>query len=181
MSRFGRSHPPLEEIQVPEGTEVDIAFDLSSSTVGWAVGVDRTPVAHGRFVFKTTAKTGEKLFEFDHFLTQLFQIVSPTAVIAEQPLSGRGHTTARHYELLGVVRKECQAFLGEEVIVIPVREIKNVMMVQSGGKHQKNKQIMVQKINHLLGLSLTEEDNDSADAYAVLITHWRQTAFRESA
>lgn len=163
---------------------VILALDLSSSCVGFAVGVGRRRHAQGKLVFKTTAEIGAKLGAFFAFLLALLALYKPERLVIEKPLTRRGATTARHNELLGVARLAWLEKTGEEILdswIISSVTVKNVMGVERGGSHDENKKIMIRKINSLYGLSLKfdpnsklKTDDDVADALAVLTTAWRR-------
>jgi Holliday junction resolvasome RuvABC endonuclease subunit len=161
-----------------------IAFDMSVTCVGWCLFLDREPINYGKFVFKSTAKIGEKLAIFAEFLRDLFEAFAPDEIVVEKPLNRRGSTTARHYELLGVLRLvwlELQAAEIPKEAVIDPKTVKTVMGVQRvTGDHDKNKELMVCYINKLFGLKLKydkhsprKSDDDVADAIAVGETYLR--------
>lgn len=194
LAPAGLGFPSIEEIRanpiVARGKEkavlTDLAFDLSSSAVGWAVGANRKLQRYGKLVFKTTAGPGEKLVYFEEYLDTLIQTYWPKALIVERPLSKKANTTARHFELLGIVRKVWAEHTGGELLdnwIISPTTIKSLMQVQRGADHTQNKIIMVNKINQLYGLSLKfdknskyKTDDDTADAIAALTTFWRRNS-----
>lgn len=165
---------------------IDLALDLSSSCVGWCIGVDRKSLARwGKFVFKSTAGTGEKLVSFEEFLATLLAVFQPDRILIERP-SNKGKTRERHTEIMGIVRKVWFEATGGEIldswIVSPVT-VKNAMQVERGRDHAQNKEIMVRKINSLYSSLLhlkyhpnskLQSDDDIADAIAVLLTVWRR-------
>lgn len=192
----GQSFPPLPQIQAnpilaPRSKNArkystDLALDLSSSCVGWCVGVDRkAPERWGKFVYKSTAGPGEKLVSFETFLAALLALFKPDRVLIERP-SNKGKTRERHTEIMGIVRKVWFEATAGEILdswIISPRTIKNAMQVERGQNHAQNKEIMVNKINalfsHILHLkyhpnSKLQSDDDIADAIAVLITAWRR-------
>lgn len=187
----GRGFPSIAEIQANPIVSkkktppvVELALDLSSSCVGWAVGADKKLVRYGKLVFKSTAGIGEKLVSFDEYLTTLLQVYQPTRVLIEQPLSRRAKVTARHYELVGTVRTLWYQHSGQELLdswIISPITIKNTMKVVAGNDHEQNKIIMVNKVNALYRLNLRYDEHsklvsedDIADAIAVLTTYWRK-------
>jgi Holliday junction resolvasome RuvABC endonuclease subunit len=186
----GTGYPSLQEIKSyrissrKKKPTVDLGLDLSSSCVGWALGVDRRIVYKGKFAFKTTADIGEKLVSFEEFIETLLAVFQPNRVYIEKPLSRKGSTTARHFELLGIVRKVWRQASDKEVLdswLISARTIKTVMMVERSKDHKENKRRMVEKINNLYGFKLRfhpnsciQSDDDTADACAVLTTAWRR-------
>jgi Holliday junction resolvasome RuvABC endonuclease subunit len=190
-SPAGRAIPSIEQIQSNpvigrKGEKIltVLALDLSSSCVGWAVGANGKVARYGKLVFKSTAGPGEKLVSFADFLTVLVTQFWPEVIVIEKPLSRRASTTARHFELLGIVRHLWFTVTGMEIpeawLISPMT-IKSVMGVKRGANHSQNKQIMVAKVNSLYGLrlkysptsKLTTED-DIADAIAVLTTYYRK-------
>jgi Holliday junction resolvasome RuvABC endonuclease subunit len=192
MKPAGTGFPSVAEIlgnplpaSVQQGRgSVELALDISSSCVGWAIGANRKAALHyGKFVFKSTAEIGEKLVSFEEFLNALLTAFGPTRLLIEKPPARRGDTTARHFELVGIVRKVWRSRTDKEILkswFIPPRTIKRVMNVRSGNNHTDNKKIMVNKINSLFQLSLKfhpnsslQSDDDVADAIAVLVTYYR--------
>jgi Holliday junction resolvasome RuvABC endonuclease subunit len=161
-----------------------LALDLSSSCIGWAVGIDKNLVAYGKFVFKTTsAINGDKLATFISYLTVILETYGPQKVLVEKTLMGKGDTTVRHLEILGVVRATVFKILGLEILeswLIPAKTVKRLLKVKKGRDHAHNKQIMVEKINQLFNLRLKcesskiESDDDIADAIAVLVAYYRR-------
>jgi hypothetical protein len=163
---------------------VVLALDLSSSCVGWAVGIGRERHGQGKLVFRSTAETGAKLGAFFAFLLALLILFKPERLLIERPMMRRGATTTRHTELLGVARLAWLERTGGELLdtwIISAITVKNVMGVRHGRDHAENKKIMVQKINQLYGLNLKfdknsklKSDDDSADALAVWTTYVRR-------
>ena len=161
-----------------------LALDLSSTCVGWALGSDRKLARHGKLVFKSTAGVGEKLVSFHDYLGGLIDVYEPVLLLSERPLSRRGNTTGRHFELLGIARKLWRDVTGlemEDEHLISARTVKNALGVKPGRNHDHNKQIMVEKINDLYGLRLKYDknskyktDDDTADAIAVLTAYYRR-------
>lgn len=161
---------------------VDLALDMSTSCVGWVVGVNHKPIHHGKFILKKDAGIGHKLAAFDEFLASLLVAFTPDRLAVEKPVKRRGNTTERHMELMGIVRKTWVQYMGEELMeswIIPPTTVKRVLQVQPGANHEANKQIMVERINDLFDLGLKYHksnkkisDDDIADAYAVLVTLW---------
>jgi len=158
-----------------------LAFDISSSCVGWAVGVNGDIRFYGRLVFKSTATVGEKLAAFEEFLFVLLKAYDPHKVIVEKTVSRRGVTTLRHAELFGVLRKVWYQHKKEEIKpswIISAITIKKALDVKSGRDHSHNKEIMVNRINDLLNISLAcdssklRSEDDVADAIAVLLTYY---------
>jgi Holliday junction resolvasome RuvABC endonuclease subunit len=164
--------------------KVTLAFDLSSSCCGWAVGQDETLERYGKFIFKSTAGTSEKLAAFAGLVDVLLATFQPNEVILENPLSGRAKVTARHFELVGILRATVYARLGYEIEqehFISPKTVKKWMEVPSGTDHNNNKLIMVNKINDLFGLQLKYDpnskihtDDDTADAIAALVAWYRR-------
>lgn len=162
---------------------VVLALDLSSSCVGWGVSCDKEIVTWGKFVFKTTAEVGEKLLAFEEFMEVLIDTYKPEVLVIERPVSGRRKNNQRTIEIVGVLRKLWRAKTGTEIKkswVISPKTVKTHMNVRRGSSHDENKEIMVNKINQLLGIHLKyhrnskyESDDDVADALAVLITYLR--------
>lgn len=189
----GQGFPSIEQIAAnpilgSHGQKplTSLALDLSSSCVGFAVGIDETRSLErmGKFVFKTTAGIGEKLFTFEEYLSGLIVNYWPDRLLVERP-SIHGKTAERHMELLGITRKVWFEATHSEIDpkwLIHPKTIKTAMKVPAGANHTQNKIIMVNKVNQLYGLSLKfdknskyKSDDDTADAIAVLTTHWRRT------
>lgn len=182
--------PSIEELMaspIPQrGNEpprVELALDLSSSCVGWAVGVNKAPYRQGKIVFRTTAGVGEKLLAYGYLLISLLTLYKPERINIEEPLSRHGDTTRRHNELFGITRYIWRYVSEREIPKgwqIPARTVKKALNVRRGRNHDENKAIMVQKINALYGLGLKydprsklETDDDIADAMALNETVWR--------
>jgi RNase H-fold protein (predicted Holliday junction resolvase) len=190
----GRGYPSLEEVRgcpVPKiaGTKggkvvTILAMDLSTSCIGWALGMDRKLALYGKFVFKKDASIGAKLSIFREYLEVLLDIYEPDRVLVEKPMSGRGTTTARHYELLGVVREALFSNLNKDFLdswIISAKTVKGLMRVKPTGDHDLNKVAMCNKINELYGFDLVFDKNskiksgdDIADAIAVLTAYYRR-------
>lgn len=187
----GQGFPSLNQIfanpirgKKGQTPKIDLALDLSTTCVGWAVGADRNLERHGKFVFKTTAGGGEKLVAFEEYLRGLLDGYTPDRLLVEKP-SAKGKTSERHNELMGIVRKVWFEKTGLELEadwIIHPRTIKTAMKVPRGNSYDANKIIMVNKINHLYGLSLRydrnskyKSDDDIADAIAVMTAHWRRS------
>lgn len=163
--------------------KIALGLDLSSSCVGWAVSCNKDIVTWGKFVFKTTAEIGEKLLAFEEFIQVLLDTYDPTVLVIERPVSGRRRNNRRTIELVGVLRKLWRAHSGGEIKkswVISPKTVKTHMNVRHGTDHADNKEIMVNKINQLLGINLKydryskyKSDDDPADAIAVLMTYLR--------
>ena len=190
----GQGFPSLNEIAANpiynahgEKPLTSLALDLSSSCVGWAVGTDDDKVLHryGKFVFRTTAGIGEKLMSFDEYLSGLISNYWPDRLLIERP-SVHGKTAERHLELLGVARKVWFDATRSEIEpkwIIHPKTVKAAMKVPAGANHDQNKLIMVNKINQLYRTSFKfdkgskyKSDDDTADAIAVLTTHWRRNS-----
>lgn len=161
-------------------------MDLSTSCVGFAVGADRKLARHGKFVFKSTSGTGEKLCALEEWLVAVLLTYMPERILIEKTVSRRGNTTLRHAEVLGIVRKVWYEITATEIPdswLISSITVKNLMKVERGRDHDHNKQIMVTKVNSLYNLKLHYDknskyktDDDTADAIAVLTTYWRRNA-----
>lgn len=186
----GRGFPDIAQIKgnpIParkgRQTMPDLAFDLSSSCIGWACGVEGRVERSGKFVFKSTAGTGEKLVSFEAYLEALLTTFMPRRLLLERP-STKGTTAIRHNELVGIVRKVWFDVAGSEIAdewLMHPRTIKSLLRVPRGNNHDENKIIMLNKINSLYGMSLKwdknsklKSDDDIADAIAVLTAFWRQ-------
>lgn len=167
---------------------IDLALDLSTSCIGWAVGVDRELFNWGKLVFKSTADIGEKLQAAAIFLRFLCDTYKPTRILVEKTLARRGDTTLRHAELAGVVRLVWRQYINDEILkswFVPSKTVKTLLNVERGRNHDHNKEIMVNKINDLYNLhfhfdknSKLKSDDDVADAIAVLTAFWRANARR---
>lgn len=189
----GQSFPSIEQIKanpIPsvrgKRPTIELALDLSSSCIGWAVGADRKVARFGKFVFKSTAGIGEKLCALEEWLLALLLTFMPDRLLIEKVLSRRGNTTQRHAEVLGIVRKVWYEITATELLdswLISSVTVKNIMKVKRGANHDQNKRIMVDKVNQLYSLGLRfdpnskyKSDDDTADALAVLTTYWRKFA-----
>lgn len=185
----GVAYPTIEELKanpiVPRAGEepnIDMAFDLSSSAVGWAVAQNHVQVRRGKLVFHKSAGMGAKLRAFALFLQELFFIYLPTRIALEKPVMRHGSSTTLHNQMLAIVRlKAVEKGLGEiaDENMIPPQTIKRCLKVEKGKDHADNKRRMVELINHKLGLHLkyhksnkVETDDDIADACAVLEALW---------
>lgn len=191
-SPAGQSVPDLTQIHIAstqflrkkKNQPIDLALDISSKCVGWAVGVGKELRYYGKFVFRTNAEVGEKLLAFDEFIGELLRVLRPDRLFVEKTPSRKGKTTERHLELLGVIRKVWRQATDKEIReswIIPAITIKRFMNVKKGRNHAENKRIMVNRINEVLGISLNwhnnskyQSDDDVADAIAVLLTAWRK-------
>jgi Holliday junction resolvasome RuvABC endonuclease subunit len=191
-SAAGTGYPTLAQLKAnpirgPKGETplTDLALDLSSTCVGWAVSADRKLERYGKFVFRSTAGVGEKLTSFEKYLDGLIGTVWPERLLVERP-SAQGNTAIRHLELLGIVRKVWFARSGMEIEkehLIHPKSVKAAMRVARGANHDQNKIIMLNKVNSLYSLSLKwdrnskiKSDDDIADAIAVLTTFWRRNS-----
>lgn len=189
----GQSFPSLEQIKanpIPatrgKRPVIELALDLSTSCVGWAVGADRKLARYGKFVFKSTSGPGEKLCALEEWLITVLLTYMPERVLIEKVVTRRGNTTLRHAEVLGIVRKVWYEITATEIPdawLVSSITVKNVMKVERGGNHEQNKRIMLNKVNQLYNLKLHfdpnskyKSDDDSADAIAVLTTYWRKFA-----
>lgn len=186
-----KAFPSLEEIKsnkIPQRvgespSSVVLAFDISSTCVGWALDCDGKPVTWGKLVFKTTATMGEKLVALEEFFVTLLNTYRPNVLLVEKVLSRKASTTSRHNQLFGIILKCWFQFSATELKeswIISPRTVKRVMRVRRGIDHDQNKEIMVNKINQILGIKLKyaknsayDSDDDTADAIAILITYRR--------
>jgi Holliday junction resolvasome RuvABC endonuclease subunit len=161
---------------------VEIGLDLSSSAIGWAVSVDQLLYNHGKLVFRRTDGMGAKVRDAYEFFWDLFRFYKPTRICLEKPVMRHGSSTARHNEMLAVVRLAAiSAGAGEiaDEAMIPPQTIKRCLKVPKGDSHEENKRNMLELVNQRLGLRLKfhkgsklESDDDIADAIAVLMTLW---------
>lgn len=184
---------PLVKVATKKGGNVVtiLSLDLSTSCVGWALGVDRELARYGKFVFKSDSSIiGEKLNAFAAYLTVLIDVYEPDRILVEKPLLRKGNTTARHYELLGVVRAVAYNRRQMEILdswLIAATTVKNLLRVKAASardpkkRHSQNKMIMVNRVNELTGLSLRFDansklntDDDTADAIALLFAYFRK-------
>ena len=169
-----------------------LGLDISSSCIGWGLACDGElpagrrhlpPITYGKYIFKTTAKIGEKLVAFEGFLNTLLDTYAPVVLAYEKPLSARNINNARSIELVGILKKVWREWSGTEIKkawILTPKTIKNRLKVKRGRNHDRNKEIMVNKINHLFGLNLKyhpnskyESDDDVADAIAVVVAYLR--------
>ena len=184
--------PSLQEIQAnpiialvgKDRGEIALAFDISGSCCGWCVGQDSNLERYGKLIFKSTAETGEKLVAFGELVDVLLSTFRPHLVLLENPLSSHAKVTARHFELVGILRAAVYAHLNLELqkehFVAPVT-IKKWMAVVKGVNHNDNKRIMVNTVNELCHLDLQYDeksknytDDDVADAIATMVTFYRR-------
>jgi Holliday junction resolvasome RuvABC endonuclease subunit len=158
-----------------------LAFDLSTTCIGWALGIDGGLTKHGKLIFKASASVGEKLAAWEEFASSLIEAVKPDQVALERPMSRRGNVTARHYELVGILRYVYRKAVGAEIgadCLIPAETAKLAVGVRKGGTYKDRKRYMVERINAITGLALKyhpnsklQSDDDIADAIAILLTH----------
>lgn len=184
------SIPPLSDIEssAPKSltAQVVLALDISGKCIGWSVGTDGQLLLYGKYVFKGTASKAEKLYAFYELLEALHTGYEPNIVVLERP--DPRFKTRSHMEFVGVLRLfwyELHTIDLEDHQLIGARTIKKHMHVdpaQGPNKHAENKQRMVDKINSMFGLKLQyniktsssyKNDDDIADAIAVLYTYWR--------
>jgi hypothetical protein len=155
-----------------------LALDVSSVCVGWAVFQNGVPTTQGKFHPKGK-EHGCKLASFLYWLQRTFSRVTPTDIAVELPYPGRnrgygilqmyfGILVAAHYRW-----RKCEL---PDNSGIPASQVKHRLKVKSGKSHGDNKQIMVNRINELYGLSLVyvakdrekkKSQDDVADAIAV--------------
>lgn len=191
-STAGQGFPSLAAIQanplVGKKGKVplpDLALDLSSSCVGWAIGVEKKLERYGKLVFTSGRGIGEKLVSFEEYLGGLISTYWPSRLLIERP-STRGHTALRHMELLGIARKvwyeRTRLEIDPDWIIHP-RTVKSQLKVPPGANHAQNKLLMVNKINQLYSLRLKfdahsklKSDDDIADAIALMTAAWRRSA-----
>lgn len=149
-----------------------LAFDPSSSCVGWALFEGARLAAYGKFDPVGDAH-GEKLSSFLAFLVSSFHQYQPDEIAIEVPWSGR-----RRYvfgvlmQYLGIILLSYFETFGEELPKssrLQPRTVKTALDIDMSKKHKHtvNKQMMVDRINLLYQLSLDFDDNDIADAIAV--------------
>ena len=160
---------------------ITVSFDLSSTCVGWALGMDGELVTYGKCPFKTTATLGQKLKEFDDLVKTLLATYQPTNIVLEEPL--KRAKVRNHFEFLGVLRLNWISYSGNDIPkehLLDPRKIKKHLHVEPGRNHDHNKELMVRKINNMFRLALKyakhsayKSDDDIADAIAVLVTYWK--------
>jgi len=158
-----------------------LGFDLSSTCVGWALALDGKILTYGKYVFKSTAKLGEKANAFRGFVAVLLDTYSPDVLLVEKPLSGRRINNQPTIELVGVLRELWFAKTGSEILkswFLTAKLVKLRLNVPLGHSHDRNKELMVSKINQLLGLKLKydrnskyKSDDDVADAIGVVLAY----------
>ena len=172
-----------------EPRAVDLALDLSSTCIGWAVGLNKEPHDWGKLVFKSTAEIGEKLVAVLDFMNFLLEFYKPTRLFVETTLSRHGDTTRRHNEILGIVRCVWRQHTEREILrgwFIPAKTVKAALGVELAGNHTENKRRMVEKINQIYGLNLVfstsklKSDDDIADALAVLKAEWTKSEIKKT-
>lgn len=180
-----RAVPTLEAIKahthparVNQRESVTLAFDLSSSCIGWAVGTTSEVIAYGKFIFADRVM-GAKLDALIPALLVLFETFKPKRVAAERPMAHRGPTTALHNQILGIVRLVAYQHSKLDILdvnLLSPRAIKKRLGVVKGRNHDHNKVIMVEYVNKVLGLNLKfhpnsklQSQDDVADALAVLL------------
>jgi RNase H-fold protein (predicted Holliday junction resolvase) len=182
---------PLPKIATKKGGKVKtvIAFDLGVNCIGWALAMDGQLMLYGKFVFKKGEEIPAKLSIFREYLETLLEVYEPDVVVVEKPVSRKGDTTHRHYELLGVVKETVFTTLGyaiKDAWVISALTVKSLLKVPTSTnpdrrkRHDENKAIMCRRINELYGLGLKFENSkqaagdDIADAIAVLTAYLRR-------
>jgi Holliday junction resolvasome RuvABC endonuclease subunit len=172
---------PLAHERIRESV---LAFDISSTCCGWALGRQEQLDRYGKITFRTTAGISEKLAAFHELVMTLLTVYRPDTVILEMPQSRRAKVTARHYEYVGVLRALSSKLISFEIeqehFVAPVT-VKKWLGVPKGQDHADNKRIMVNTINAVCGINLKFDaasknatDDDVADAIAVLLTWYRR-------
>lgn len=178
--------PTLDEIGdsaslVLDKSDITLSFDLSTRSIGWALGSSGELVSYGKYVYKSTAHIGAKLEAFAALVERLIDTYTPDRLVLEQP-DPRARTRS-HHELLGVLRLIWQQYKGEEIPkdhLINARKAKKHLHVEPTKDHAENKRRMVLKINQMFSLNLAfhpnsprQSDDDIADAIAILVTSWR--------
>jgi Holliday junction resolvasome RuvABC endonuclease subunit len=181
--------PPIDEIRANPVVQVgsllpfiEMGFDLSTTAVGWAVSANQSHVARGKLIFNKAAGMGAKVRAFYHFLRDLLSFFKPQRLVLEKPVMRHGSSTARHNEMLAIVRLAAvEVGIGEidDAFMIPPQTIKRCLKVPKGANYEDNKQQMLKLINQRLGINLkyhkankTESDDDIADAIAALEAAW---------
>jgi Holliday junction resolvasome RuvABC endonuclease subunit len=188
--------PSAEEVRAlcvrsPDGGKKasrELALDLSTRCVGWAVGERRDLLAYGKLVVKSTAEVGQRLDALEDALRELIRAVEPERLLLEKPLSRKGVVTMRHNEIVGIVRKVFFEETGGEILdswIIAPASVKKSLGIERGGSHEENKRLGVERVNQLYGLGLRfhksskiETDDDTADAILVLSAYWQRNARR---
>ena len=169
-----------------------IALDVSGAATGWAFGEDHSLKAYGKFISDLKKPRGERLYDFSHFLEQLFLTYKPDIILIERPYLGRNSDVLVNLSKF-IALVELQAFLVlglriEDEWFISSKTVKKIMSIghlkkpkSQRAKYNANKQQMVNRINALCGLTLQYadgkskkyNDDDIADAIAVLLTWWK--------
>lgn len=139
-----------------------LAFDLSSSCVGWAVFHNGLPCNWGK-VSLGHEEHDLRLREVHNLVLQLVADYLPSEVVLEEPYLGR----ARHAHVLllylGVVLCTLVQLRGVPLPVrnrIPPRTVKKVMNLPHKGEYADRKRQAVTRCNKLFGLRLRYKEND---------------------
>ncbi len=160
-----------------------LGLDVSSVCVGYAVFDSGELTRYGKF-HQTGKEHGEKLKNFQEWLTTLLRTFTPDQLILEQPYPGqRRHTYGVLSMYVAAVLVAHWAHFGLEMPKgnrLAAHRVKRLIGVPKGGSHAENKEIMVREINRLYGTGLRfrktstvqhTTDDDVADAIA-LVAAW---------
>lgn len=159
-------------------------MDISSSCIGWALGVDGKLEAYGKFIGKTTNSKSKQLYDFATWLEDLLKNRSPDIVVIERPFRGRNsNVLVQISKFIAIAQYVLFKTLSIELLpewLLDPRTIKKTLKVKKGRNHDDNKKIMVRRINSIYGLHLkftknkskTYNDDDVADAIAILHSWW---------
>lgn len=166
-------------IEIP-GTapSVTLGLDLSSVCVGYAVFEDLDLIEKNKYTH-TGKHHCEKLQTFYVWLEGLIRRINPTHVVIEMPHGGNAgkallvltmYVTVVYMVYYKIFKRE----FPDSCKMYP-SSVKSLLKVQTTGNHEQNKQVMVDHINKLFGLSLRYDknkknsDDDISDAIAVVV------------
>lgn len=156
-----------------------LALDLSSTCVGYAVFENLDLYKYGKFLQKGKDH-GEKFSHFAPWLLAIYELFQPDNVLVELPHGGnRGRAFEVLTQYVAVVLLTHFQFFQKELPdshrLYPTT-IKAQLKVVSAKDHDKNKAIMVERINGMFDLALyyspyekskLKNDDDIADAIAL--------------
>lgn len=160
-----------------------LALDVSSVCVGWALFRGLSPVAHGKYLHKGKAH-GQKLAEFEDWLTSILDKEDPEVLVVEAPYAGR-----RRYAFgvlmmyYGVVQMAHMRWRKHELPNehrIAAHQVKRLLNLPKGATHTARKIIALERINQLYGMSFVfsenkkNSDDDTADSMAVARAYFIQ-------
>lgn len=168
-----------------------LALDVAGAATGWAFGNNHSLKAYGKFISDLKQGRGERLCSFSVFIRDLLVLYEPDVILIERPYLGRNSNVLVNLsKMIAAVEIQAFAVLGiniESEWFISPREVKKVLEIyprpnsrNHDDTYASNKAATVARINKLFGLSLNYtknkskkfNDDDIADAIAVLATWW---------